>query len=213
MIVASKERYLPVVVNTLVLSKDDWYFYLHRDVYDQAVILTDRYDRAVDDLMELIGNKQRNEEAVRWFYEQAPKPLHILAPYLQLIDGEIARDMELICGVLHVVTAMIQVRQFILKPPEIRKSVSFSLTIKEEYEMAWERFFVSAIPYGQRGLLLQAGPRPAAQPELATPASMTDTVPLFPVQRDRFDPLSGQAPVRTGSTDDERTATRNLLSR
>src|SRR5690606_33779091 len=35
----------------------------------------------------------------------------------------------------------------VLKPVEVRKSVSFSLSIKDEYEMAWDRFFMTAIPY------------------------------------------------------------------
>lgn len=209
MIVASKERYLPVVVNTLVLAKDDWYFYLHRDVYDQAVVLTDRFEQAFEDLAELIGSRHGNEATVRWFYEQAPRPLHILAPYIHLIDGEIGQDMELCCGVLHVITAMIHARQFILKPLEIRKSVSFSLTIKEEYEMAWERFFVSSIPYDQRGQLIQAGIGRPAQP--TAPAPLLDTVPLFPEQDDRLDPLNRPEPARIGSSDEERTATRNLL--
>ncbi|MFB9277198.1 hypothetical protein [Cohnella cellulosilytica] len=209
MIVASRERYLPVVVNTLVLRKDNWYFYLHRDVYDQAVVLNDRYDETFDDLVGLVGSKHGNEETVRWFYEQAPRPLHILAPFIHLIDGKIERDMELVCGALHVITAMIHIRQFILKPLEIRKSVSFSLTIKEEYELAWERFFVSSIPYDQRGALIQGVGDTVAQP--ASRASLTDTIALFPEQTDRLEPLNRASAPRVVSTNDERTATRNLL--
>lgn len=149
MIVCSKERYIPVTINTLVLLKEDRYYYVHRDVYDQAVILADRY-ADLEQLMELVGGTSVNQEIVEWFYQQAPRPLHILAPYLRLVDGALERNIEVCCGVLHAITAMISVRNFILKPQEIRKSVSFSLTAKEEYEMAWDRFFLSAIPYEER---------------------------------------------------------------
>lgn len=146
MLVVSKKRYIPVTVNTMVLSNEDYYFYLHRDVYDQTVILSDQYPD-LQNLKELVGGTRTNDAVVDWFHEQAPKPLHILAPYLALVDGQIEEDMELCCGILHVVTTMIHVRNFVLKPMEVRKSVSFSLSIKDEYAMAWDRFFLTAIPY------------------------------------------------------------------
>lgn len=154
MLVVSKERYLPVTINTMVLSKGELYFYIHRDVYDQAVILSDSYQQ-IEGLINEITGTQVNYATVVWFYENAPKPIHSLAPFLLLVDGEIEQDMEICCGVLHTITGMINVRNFILKPIEIRKSVTFSLSIKEEYEMAWERFFITAIPYEQRHGLIQ----------------------------------------------------------
>ena len=33
---------------------------------------------------------------------------------------------------------------------ELRKTLQFSLYIQEEYEMAWERFFITSIPYDER---------------------------------------------------------------
>ncbi|MBO9597430.1 MAG: hypothetical protein J7559_06380, partial [Cohnella sp.] len=181
MIVATRERYLPTLVNTMVLSMNGWYFYLHRDVYDQAVILTDRYD-TFDSLAQAIGCEGAEGEATaRWFYDHTPKPLRVLAPFLQLIDGTLEQDMELCCGVLHVVTAMIHVKGFPEKPPEVRRSVSFSLTIREEYELAWERFIQSAVPYEKRHASFNLGVGEAVQrvnPPFAIP--VTDTVPLFP---------------------------------
>jgi hypothetical protein len=210
MIIASKQRYLPVVINMIVLQKDDWYFYLHRDVYDQAVILADRYDQAPEELAEMIGGYDHNDDTVRWFYEYAPKPLHILAPCLRLIAGRIDPDLELVCGVLHVITSMIQVRQFILKPPEIRRSVSFSLTIKAEYEMAWERFFASSVPYDQRGFAMrQSGPGTLSVAAPAKPSMVT--APLIPQQKERTDPDDAPPVPYFVSTEEERSATRKLL--
>lgn len=148
MLIVSKERYLPVSFNTIVLHEHDNYFYIHRDVYDQAVILSESY-ASLEELAALVGGYETNRDTVRWFHTQAPKPLNILAPYLLLIDGHIEPEIGICCGALHVITSLIQVRSFILKPQEVRRSVCFSLSIKEEYEMAWDRFFISALPYNE----------------------------------------------------------------
>lgn len=214
MIVASRERYLPTMVNTMVLAMNEWYFYLHRDVYDQAVVLTDRYD-TFDSLAKAIGCDGGDGEATaRWFYEHTPKPLRVLAPFLQLVDGALDQDMELCCGVLHVVTAMIQVKGFPEKPPEVRRTVSFSLTIREEYELAWERFFQSAIPYENRHAAFNRGAAQVVQPVTNLAAiPVTDTVPLFPsfqaFQDDSI--LKQESAPKKGSTQEERSATRSLL--
>jgi len=214
MIVATQERYLPTLVNTMVLAMNDWYYYLHRDVYDQAVILTDKYD-TFDSLSRAIGCEGAMGEATaRWFYEHTPKPLSVLAPFLQLIDGSLEQDMELCCGALHVVTAMINVRGFPEKPPEVRRSVSFSLTIREEYELAWERFIQSSIPYEKRHAAYTSGIQVGVEPvqsKFAIP--VTDTVPLFPALLAHEEDFAGRqesAPIK-GSTQEERSATRSLL--
>jgi len=213
MLIACKERLLPVTVNTLVLLKDDFYFYIHRDVYDQAVILSDRH-KELNELVDLIGKSDLNHETVQWFYSNAPKPIHILAPYMYLVDGPIDPGMEECCGVLHVISTMIHLRNFLTKPPEIRKSVSFSLTIKEEYEMAWDRFIQSAIPYEQRlGLLKppssESIPIPFVPLETREP-DPTLTVPLIKNQtEDKQEKKSRQEHFR--DADAEKSTIRKLL--
>lgn len=208
MIVVSKKRYLPVMVNTIVLSKDNWYFYIHRDVYDQVVVLSDRYD-TLKSLVDLLGGTQPNDDVVSWFYTNAPKPLNILAPYLNLIDGKIDKDMELCGGVLHVITAMINVRSFILKPIEIRKSVSFSLTIREEYELAWERFFLTSIPYEQRENVARA---PVEHNFTEIPQAEDTVTTLLPTVSGHSDKRQAAAAQSLkAATDAERNATKKLL--
>lgn len=150
MIVASKERYLPVMVNVIVLSQANWYFYVHRDVFEQAVILASKY-RDLQELTDAFGDIRHNAAAVDWFYNEAPKPLHMLAPYLSLVEGELECDIELCCGTLHVISSMISVLNFIGKPVDIRRSVSFSPFVREEYEYAWECFLNACVPYGAHG--------------------------------------------------------------
>lgn len=228
MLVVSRERYLPVTVNTLVLYAHESYFYIHRDVYDQAIILSDRYE-SLDELAALVGGYEINGDTVQWFYANAPKPLHILAPYLSLIDGEIEQDMELCCGVLHVITSLIHVRHFIQKPQEVRKSVSFSLSIKEEYEMAWDRFFMTALPYDQRNVVygqkavegtngtsamlpdvesLQE-PYPINNVPIAEDIVATSILEGFSHKREELVPESAPSPMAASNA--ERKATKSLL--
>ncbi|QGQ98835.1 hypothetical protein EHS13_30125 [Paenibacillus psychroresistens] len=146
MIVVSKIRYLPITINTLVLYKDEHFYYLSRDVYDQALLLMNNYP-ILKNLSDIFEGSKMNDSTVSWFFEKAPHPINILAPYLFLVNGPVEQDIELCCGVLNAITNMLNVRSFINKPSEIRKSVSFSLLIKEEYKIEWNRFFLSALPY------------------------------------------------------------------
>ncbi|THF73916.1 hypothetical protein [Cohnella fermenti] len=203
MLVVSKERYRPSMLNTIVLFKDHWYYYVHRSVYDQTVLLADQFGSA-EELAELVGGTPVNREAADWFYEHAPAPLRILAPFLLLVEEELEQDMEMCCGALHVITSMIHVKHFIQKPLEIRKSVLFSSAVKEEYEMMWESFFLSAIPRER------AEPSPSLQAPL--PDSM-ETEQLFR-PRDSCGSAGRGAQgdaMHREATEAEKAATRNLL--
>ncbi len=151
MIAVSERRFLPTLPNTIVIYHEGYYYYVHRAVYDMAVILSDRHT-----LVSLVSNviPISNEETILWFYENAPSPINILAPYIGLVEGDIPKDIIACCGVLHAISAVINLRGFINHPKEIRKSVKFSLSIREEYEMAWDSFFANSIPYEERGSVM-----------------------------------------------------------
>ncbi len=150
MLVVSKTRYLPTTVNTLVLAKDDYFFYIHRDVYDKAIILNDKY--SLQDIQQKI-EPLYNSKAIDYYYNHVPSPLHILAPFLGLVVEGLPEDIEILTGAIHVITAATDVKAFIEVNKDLRKTLQFSLYIQEEYEMAWEGFFITAIPYEQRALL------------------------------------------------------------
>ncbi|GKX28653.1 hypothetical protein SH1V18_11330 [Vallitalea longa] len=150
MLVTSKKRYLPTTINTLVLIKNDYFFYIHRDVYDKAIMLTDRY--TLDELVENI-QPQNNLSAINYYYENSPSPINILAPFLGLVDKGLPNDIETLTGAIHVITAAIDVKAYTLIESDLRKTLEFSLYIKEEYEMAWERFFMTSIPYDERNTI------------------------------------------------------------
>lgn len=147
MLVTSKKRYLPTAINTLVLAKDDYFFYIHRDVYDKALILANRY--SLDELIRIV-EPSSNPIAIQYFYDHVPAPIHILAPFLGLVTSDLPEDIEILTGAIHVITAATDVIAYTQVHTELRKTLEFSLYIQEEYEMAWERFFITSIPYEER---------------------------------------------------------------
>jgi hypothetical protein len=151
MIVFSKERFLPTTPNVIVLTdKEGNYYYVHRDVYDMAIVLSDRHDL---DSVKAIVEGTYNSDAVEYYYLTAPKPVNILAPFLSLVTGELENDIELLTGVIHAISGATNLREFVRLKRELRKTVTFSLNVKEEYEMAWDRFFNTAVPYDERAAL------------------------------------------------------------
>jgi hypothetical protein len=147
MLVVTEERYLPTLHNTIVIHNGSYYFYIHRDVYDSLVILSDRYSlESLTAMVVPIGN----EETIKWFYDNAPRPINILAPYIGLVDCEIPATIVDCCGALHTITSIIDVRNFVKQPVELRRSIRFSMSVRDEYEMAWESFINTSIPYADR---------------------------------------------------------------
>lgn len=167
MLVTSKKRYLPTTINTLVLAKNDDFFYIHRDVYDKAIILNDSFT-----LDELISNiePQNNLSAIHYFYENSPAPINILAPFLGLVVEGLPEDIEILTGAIHVITAATDVKAFTRIHTELRKTLEFSLYIQEEYEMAWERFFMTSIPYEERNTLINTQAQPIQEEPINNPA-------------------------------------------
>ena len=219
MIVASKERYLPVMVNVIVLAQANWYFYVHRDVFEQATILMSKY-RNLQEMADAFGGIRCNAATVDWFFDEAPKPLHMLAPYLSLVEGELECDIEQCCGTLHVISSMISVLNFIGKPADIRRSVSFSPFVREEYEYAWDCFLSSCVPYSSLGRISGAQQTlrvsPASPERLAVAAADApgqQTTALFP-QAASTATARGRTPSAAGkqASEVEKSALRQLLT-
>lgn len=152
MLIYSTERLLPANVNMIVLQDEDGaYYYVHRSLFEQAVIVEDRYKNNIDALKKALGVDPTADESiyVKFFVDTVPRPVNILGYYLYLIDNLDQRDWSLteLCGVIHVISSVMNFRAFLTIPKEARTGVSFSLSIKEEYQTSWDRFFQEARPF------------------------------------------------------------------
>lgn len=143
MLIVSKERYVPISVNMMTLQGEDGtYFYVHRSLYDQCVVLRDIYKKTMNTLyLSLIG-KEEHPELCDVFEGSVPEPLDVLAPYLTLIkDIEGIGSVEDMCGAISIMSMQVNFRKMLKFPAELRSSVKFSLCIKDEYAIEWNRFF------------------------------------------------------------------------
>lgn len=147
MLTISETRYVPVKPNYIVLQDADGYFYyINRTLYDEAIVLTDRYGRSISTLIKLIGGNS-DFQCVESFVIRAPKSISILGYFLALLSEDIEDDYTDVVGALDLITSNLDPRTFIKQPAEIRQSVNFGMSIRNEYMDSWEMFFDSCYEY------------------------------------------------------------------
>lgn len=145
MIVISEERFYTVNPNIIMLESNERYFYSHRNVYDQAVILNHLYSASPDKVLsELDPDIKQNDKAYQWLKENLPKPLNILSAFVYLVDTDLGDNYEDYCGALQVITSQISTVNYVKLDKSIRSGLSWSSSIKEEYRMSWDIFFQSS---------------------------------------------------------------------
>ena len=152
MLYCNENRLVPTNINLMTIeSEDGMYYYVHRSLYDQAVILNDRFKGKENELMELIGMNLTDQlpECIEFFHLVVPEPLNILGYFLALVQGfeTLSADIEVLCGVIHQMSAALNFRSLISVPKEMRAQARFSLSIESEFRLSWDRFFQEAIPY------------------------------------------------------------------
>lgn len=139
MIVLDEKRYLTLNPGYITLQDEEGrYYYIHRLFYEQAVVINDRYGTNIQALTEQIGG-HLEFTAISQFVETAPKPISIMGYFLALLEEDL-EDYDDIVGALDIISTAINLRRFIKQPKEIRQSVSFSLSVKEEYTDIWGMF-------------------------------------------------------------------------
>lgn len=144
MLVRSETRYVPTAVNMQVLQGEDgMYYYVHRSLYDQCVILRDQYHNLMPALYKLLGFEGTHPEFCDTFAAAVPEPLDILGPFLTLVtDAEKLEGIEEMCGALSSMSMSVDFRKMFKVPASVRASIKFSLSVREEYRVQWDRFFM-----------------------------------------------------------------------
>ncbi len=178
MLVFNEERLVPTDLNVLVFAMEDesGYFYIHRSLYDQAVILNDLYRDNVSELIQTLSGDTQIRDDVEYFMSKAPEPISILGPFLLLVKEPIDTFIDM-AGALSVISMQCDLRNMIRVPAEVRASLKYSLHIKEEYQLSWDRFLASSIPYKKPVLLSPYEQTPVATTE--QPVAVND--PAAPV--------------------------------
>lgn len=152
MLIYSKKRYTPTDINMMVIAGNDGYYYVHRALYDQAVILHDMYKDNISGLVDILKPGAEITESIHRFVTEVPAPINVLGAFLILVKEDITSLVDMV-GAIHVMSGPLDLRKMITVPIEMRQAIQFSLSITEEYQPAWDRFFVTAIPYGEQPVM------------------------------------------------------------
>lgn len=115
------------------------YIVTSKDVYDAAVILSERYAGSVQNLERKVMST-RHQDIVNFFSVRAPKPINMLAPFLHLAeDGvKMRKDVRDLCGYLHVITSGMDVLAYVSVPEDVRIATAFSPVTLGRFEEMWE---------------------------------------------------------------------------
>lgn len=127
----------------LDLEDDLGHIFVTRNTYDEAVLLSDRFDHDTDLITKRIGGVSMQEDVVSYMIAVLPAPINILAPFYHLIDSSVKIDVENMrqtIGVLSYISMSINFNTILKVPFEIRANLVFTKSILLEYQSHFEDF-------------------------------------------------------------------------
>lgn len=144
----SDEWLIPNTVNMITLQDADGnFYYVSQFLYDQAVILYDRYSEDRISLRTMIGASYY--DCCNTFFETAPEPINILGDFLGLIEGDLGEEpsMERMSGAISVMSMNINFRTMLTFPSNTRNQIRFPMRITNSYQKSYEMFYMDCLSY------------------------------------------------------------------
>ncbi|MCI9050356.1 MAG: hypothetical protein HFI05_00290 [Lachnospiraceae bacterium] len=146
MILYKKENISLLQQNIIMLEYEnsnsmipDGFIYVSQSTYDEALLLFDRFE-GESGILKKVLNVTNHIDAIKFFHKYAPKPISILAPFLGLIreDIELKEDIEMLCGMLHQMSQIINFNSFTKVPLDVRADIVFTKSMLNNYKKSWE---------------------------------------------------------------------------
>lgn len=153
MILYRKEPYQLQMKNIMLLDdvKSGGVVYVNKATYDQALMLHSRFDGNVQRVADTIKSKKTEvyitipnlPKVIETMGKTMPEPLNILAPFLMLcannagIEWDV-EDREMVYGILHQYSQLIDFNAMTLVPAEVRANVQFPTSLLKQYKVSWE---------------------------------------------------------------------------
>lgn len=153
MILYRKEPYPLQMKNIMLLDdvKSGGVVYVNKATYDQALMLHSRFDGNVQRVADTIKSKKTEvyvtipnlPKVIETMGKTMPEPLNILAPFLMLCANNTGiewnvEDREMVYGILHQYSQLIDFNAMTLVPAEVRANVQFPTSLLKQYKVSWE---------------------------------------------------------------------------
>ena len=153
MILYRKEPYPLQMKNIMLLDdvKSGGVVYVNKATYDQALMLHSRFDGNVQRVADTIKSKKTEvyitipnlPKVIETMGKTMPEPLNILAPFLMLCANNAGiewnvEDREMVYGILHQYSQLIDFNAMTLVPAEVRANVQFPTSLLKQYKVSWE---------------------------------------------------------------------------
>lgn len=153
MILYRKEPYPLQMKNIMLLDdvKSGGVVYVNKATYDQALMLHSRFDGNVQRIADTIKSKKTEvyitipnlPKVIETMGKTMPEPLNILAPFLMLCANNAGiewnvEDREMVYGILHQYSQLIDFNAMTLVPAEVRANVQFPTSLLKQYKVSWE---------------------------------------------------------------------------
>lgn len=148
---SEKEKVLfrPNIIR-LDLINDSGYIYVTRNTYDQALLLAEKCGYDLQSVMRSLALSNLQSGAVSKLFELLPRPINMLAPFLNLIDGTVTLDVndtEQLIGVLSYISTIINFNEMLNAPKELRTGITYTKSILYNYQTQYNDFETSYIEH------------------------------------------------------------------
>lgn len=127
----------------LDLEDDLGHIYVTRNTYDQAILLSDRFNHDSDLVMQKLGCPANQEDVASYMIAILPAPINILTPFYHLIDTGVELNLDNIkqvIGVLSYMSMNLDFNMMLKVPFEVRANLVFTKSILLDYQGHFEDF-------------------------------------------------------------------------
>ena len=153
MILYRKEPYPLQMKNIMLLDdvKSGGVVYVSKSTYDQALMLHSRFDGNVQRVIDTLKSKKTEAyivipklpNVINTMGKTMPEPLNILAPFLMLCTQNQGiewdeNNRELVYGILHQYSQLIDFNAMTLVPAEVRANVTIPTSLLKQYQASWD---------------------------------------------------------------------------
>lgn len=131
--------------NLIMLDLEDnlGHIYVTRNTYDQAVIISDRFNHDTDLVLQKLGTSNMQEDVTSFMVAVLPSPINILTPFYNLVDKSVKMnvdDLKQVVGVLSYLSTNLDFNMMLKVPFEVRANLVYTKSILLDYQGHFEDF-------------------------------------------------------------------------